>query len=82
VKRDARALDGVDAADAGADSDADAFGIVLVRMQARVSKRLDRRGDAVVNERIHLLDVFRRDELRGSKSRTSPAIRVGNVLAS
>ena len=64
VIRDRGLLDRSDAADAGADRDADAFFVVLVRLQAGIAQRLDRRGDAVVDERIHLLDVFRRDVLR------------------
>ena len=51
--------------------------------QARICQRLDRRGDAVVDERIHLLDVFRRRRTSPDRSRAlRRRCRVGNVLAS
>src|SRR5690606_29302175 len=39
---------------------ADASLVVLGLVQARSGERLDRRGDAVMDERVHLLHVFRR----------------------
>src|SRR5690606_4542831 len=39
---------------------ADASLVVLGLVQARIGERLDRRGDAVMDDRVHLLHVFRR----------------------
>ncbi len=52
-------FDGVQTADAGADRHADARRVGLGHFQAGVVQGLGARRDAVVDERIHLLDVFR-----------------------
>ncbi len=60
---DAGVLDHRQAADAGTDDDADALGVLLGDRQAAVVEGLDARGDAVMDERIHVARFLRRDVL-------------------
>ena len=71
------ALDDVEAADAGADVDAEAVAIGLVDDEAGVRHGLCRGGEREVDEAAHLAGLFLFDEDRGSKSLTSAAKRTG-----
>ena len=51
-------LDAEDAADAGTDQRADALGIFVGDFQTRIVHRHERRSDAVMDERIHLLHIL------------------------
>ncbi len=59
------ALDDFESADAAADDDAHAFGIVRIHLQAGLGERKFRGRNAELNKAAHLLDFFFLDEPRG-----------------
>ena len=79
-------LDEPDAADAGTHRHADALAVRLRDLETRVPERIDAGGDAVMDERIHFLDVLDRQvfssvkifDRTGNASRKLARIEGGN----